>query len=453
MKKAATVEERFHTAMASLAENFEVREGRPLKRLGLAISGGSDSMALMHLAVDWCRDNCAIPVALCFDHAIAGENSAAEAEYVRIAAENLGIACIVERANPPISAGGGKSIEMAARDARMVFFSRMRKAHALDAIATGHQRGDVAETVILRLLRGAGAAGISGLRPEGSGIIRPLLEIGREELRNWLKSRDITWMDDVANSNEAIPRCRVRRRVLPALAATMEMEADSIEKALAQSAKILRDEDSLLENLAQQWIAGHGGITMSLPLADLKMEHRAIAKRVARMWLLKVAGAEAAGYSFVDQLLNAVNGDAVNLPDGIVLRINDGTASIQDDAAPTTVFSLKVGGPMTAALTHRREVPGVWPAKCALSARAVEEHGPLRLSVRAPGDRMHPFGVDGSRKLQDIFVDMKISERERATWPVIWSGSVIAWLPGFRISAPFAVHDGEPYLLLEVAPL
>lgn len=483
---ALTIEERFAAAMASCIDG-RVAPGHPkqvMRRLGLAVSGGSDSTALLHLAAQWCKGNGVEAVVLCFDHAIEGENSAEEAKFVCAEAEALGLDAVVERADPPVREGNGKSLEMAARDARRAFYMRAAEAHRLDAIATGHQRDDVAETVLLRLLRGAGAAGLSGLRPNSHAsrpdsralprvpTLRPLLGFSRSELRQWLQSRGKSWMEDVANSNLKIPRCRMRMRGIPALAAAMGEGEGRIVEALAQSAAILREEDGLLAQLADDWFAAHGGIDAPLSLSALRNEPLALARRVAREWLLRHAGAEATGFETVEALLAMPCGGTLNLPGGTIADI-DAQGSVLTRGHPVLTrglrpayppLSLPLSGSVSwgayaiatspcATIERTRETSGEWPASCTLSARAIRAAGGLSVRGRRPGDRMRPFGIDGSRKLQDIFVDCKIDESLRDAWPVICAGDEIAWIPGYRIAAPLAVADGEEAVRIEVNKL
>ena len=471
---ALTIEERFAAAMASCIDG-RVAPGHPkqvMRRLGLAVSGGSDSMALLHLAAQWCKGNGVEAVVLCFDHAIEGENSAEEAKFVCAEAEALGLELVVERADPPVREGNGKSLEMAARDARRAFYMRAVEAHNLDAIATGHQRDDVAETVLLRLLRGAGAAGLSGLRPDSRApsrvpTLRPLLGFSRSELRQWLQSRGKSWMEDVANSNLKIPRCRMRMRGIPALAAAMGEDEGRIVEALAQSAAILREEDGLLAQLADDWLAAHGGIDAPLPLSALRNEPLALARRVAREWLLRHAGAEATGFETVEALLAMPRGGTLNLPGGAIADIDAQGSVLTRESHPVLTRGLCPACPLPlsssvswgayaiatspcATVERTRKAPGLWPASCTLSARAIRAAGGLSVRGRHPGDRMRPFGIDGSRKLQDIFVDCKIDESLRDAWPVICAGEEIAWIPGYRIAAPLAVADGEEAVRIEV---
>lgn len=447
MKERRTIEERFSAALSSWPD---------LAAVGLAVSGGSDSMALMHLAKRHLADSAAL-VVLCFDHAIEGENSSAEFSFVENAAKRLGLSFFGKRADPPVRAGRGHSLEMAAREARRAFFAAAASELRLDAIATAHQRDDVAETLLLRLLRGAGATGLSGIQPfspaspQCPAIVRPLLDCGREELRSWLRRRRIRWMDDVANFNDAIPRCRVRLALIPEIARVMGKPRDEIVASLARSAAILRDEDEFLESQIP-----------NPEIPDFKFQlpfgcPAALSRRAVRRWLLGNAGAAAAGFDCVETLRNARAGAAVNLPGGIVVDVDDCRAATIRRAphAPPGSTQLPIPGAIrwgrfsvateiVVGVERHRETPNRWPTSCTLSLRAVRESGGLCVRGRRTGETMAPFGLGGTKRLQDIFVDCRIPARLRGAYPIVSTGDGrVAWLPGYRIAAPFAAANGE----------
>ena len=460
--------------VASFVEGKGLFNG--VSRLGLAVSGGSDSISLLHLVAPLCREAGIVPVVLNFDHAIPDEHSDVDAAFVRDEAARLEIEFYGEVADG-ILAGGGKSLEMAAREARQAFYRRAADRFALDAIATGHQANDVAETLLLRLLRGAGAAGLAGLKPRsvlpplaphGAKpliIIRPLLEIHREELREWLNERGIGWCDDPSNANEAIQRNEVRHSILPALARRGNGLADTVNQ-LARSADILREEDGYLDGVAAAWFAE----TMStpkgddLPLGQLMSEQPlAICRRVARLWLITHLGGADAGFASVESVLALTDGDVATLPGGCrVKRMTGMVGVVPDDVKaavpPETPLAVPgvlhwgrftVSASFGGSVERSRQRLGNWPVACTLSAQLLAGKT-LSVRGRKPGDRMSPYGLEGTRKLQDIFTDAKVPEAERDSYPIIVCGDEIVWLPGYRISAPYAVRDGDECIRLTV---
>lgn len=416
-----------------------------VNRLGLAVSGGSDSVALLHIASQICKRRGIVPVVLHFDHGLRGTASTEDTEIVRKVATDLGC----EFANGigrDIHGGGGISTEMAARNARHAFFRSAAAEHHLDAIATGHQANDVAETLLMRLMRGSGAAGLSGLKPvsslNGLKIIRPLLHAERETLRAWLRMHGIEWRDDETNSDETITRNKIRHTYLPAIAKAAGGRDAGIVKSLAQSAMILRDEDSYLDAVAAKVLARSsrdGGID----IASIRCENAAIARRAARIWLMDRFGKDSSGFECVESLLNCRK--ALTLPGGHRLECRDGVISEMQSRSnpepfpdvgftPPCEFAYGAFSVKAELVELPLDIPkgeiGKWPSRCLLAADTKELH----VRGRRPGDRIAPTGLDGSKKVQDVFVDAKIDCCERDAYPIVFSGNDVAWIPGYRVA-------------------
>ena len=209
-----------------------------LRTLGLAVSGGADSTALLVLMAELQSTHGFRAVVLHVDHGLRPDSSA-DARFVKHLAEVYGLPFHMTR--PRVVRRPGESIEMAARRVRLAFFARMTKRLKLDAIATGHHADDVAETFILRMARGAGPEGLAGLKRishVGSiTFIRPLLDIRDAALHGFLRDRGISWREDSTNSDLSIPRNKVRRLVLPWLRENLDPH---ITEHLCKTAAILR---------------------------------------------------------------------------------------------------------------------------------------------------------------------------------------------------------------------
>ena len=218
------------------------------RRIGIAVSGGADSTALLALLASCRRELCFDAEVLHVDHAIRPD-SASDARFVRSLSRRFGLPFHSTRLS--IVRRKGESIEMAARRERLAFFARMTRRLRLDAIATGHHADDVAETFLLRLARGSGPDGLAGLKrisrlsvpagPHGEELpivfIRPLLDIRDSQLREYLVSQGIPWREDSTNSDVSIPRNKVRRIVIPWLKTHFDPR---ITEHLCKSAAILR---------------------------------------------------------------------------------------------------------------------------------------------------------------------------------------------------------------------
>ncbi|MBO5941512.1 MAG: tRNA lysidine(34) synthetase TilS [Kiritimatiellae bacterium] len=208
-------------------------------KVGLAVSGGADSVALLVLMNELRREHGFDAVVLHFDHAIRSD-SAEDAKFVGKLAD--GFALPFYSARVKVERKKGESIEMAARRERLAFFERAMKKFKLDCIATGHHMDDVAETFLMRLKRASGADGLAGLKPvsfvDGIVFIRPLLNVRGSELREFLQSRGIGWREDSTNADTSILRNKVRHVILPFL----EKELDpKIVEHICKSARYLRE--------------------------------------------------------------------------------------------------------------------------------------------------------------------------------------------------------------------
>src|SRR5438046_1413743 len=175
----------------------------PGDRVGVAVSGGADSVLLLHtlfeLAPRW---DLKLQV-LHLDHGLRAEESRADAQFVRGLAAGFGLEAHIDACDvAQLKRETGDNLEQAARRARRAFFDRIRQAEKLDRIATGHTRSDQAETVLFRFLRGSGTAGLAAIRPVTSaGLVRPLIEVERSDIEQYLAERGIPWRNDSSNAS------------------------------------------------------------------------------------------------------------------------------------------------------------------------------------------------------------------------------------------------------------
>ncbi len=242
----------------------------PGSRVVAAVSGGSDSVALLLLLLD-VAGGCGFTVAgvAHVNHGLRGAASDRDEAFCRALAARLGVAFEARHRDVArLAADGRVSIEVAARHARYECLAEMAATLKADTIATGHTRDDQAETFLLRLLRGAGASGLSGIRPRRGRVVRPLLDIRRNELLAELAGRRQAYRTDSTNRDVSVPRNWVRHRLLPMLA--RQLNADIVE-VLARDAAVLRDEAALLDGLTQETAsrltktASDGAISLEAP--------------------------------------------------------------------------------------------------------------------------------------------------------------------------------------------
>src|SRR4051812_32288001 len=214
-------------------------------RVGMAVSGGADSVALLRVLLELRSELGIVLSVVHFHHGIRGAEADADEEFVRqLAGEHgLGDALFVEHGDAPAHAKAGKqSLETAARELRHRFFAQLVAERKLDKIATAHTLNDQAETVLMRLVRGAGTRGLAGIYPEQTeqAIVRPLLRVHRQEVEEYLRSLGQEWREDASNQDRQHMRNRVRHELVPA----MQRLNPGVLESLGRLADIARDEEA-----------------------------------------------------------------------------------------------------------------------------------------------------------------------------------------------------------------
>ena len=209
----------------------------PGQRVGVAVSGGADSVVLLHIFHRLAAQLRVRLAVLHVNHHLRGAESEEDERFVRLLAESLGLQVLIEHA--PVADG---NLEQEAREVRRQFFLKaMQQDGPVDRVALGHTKSDQAETVLFRLLRGSGLAGLAGMRistPEG--FIRPLLTTGRAEVRQWAETEGIAWREDSSNTDARFARNRLRNEVMPVLVKHFN---SNLESTLSGTAALARSEE------------------------------------------------------------------------------------------------------------------------------------------------------------------------------------------------------------------
>jgi tRNA(Ile)-lysidine synthase len=355
----------------------------PSEPLLVGVSGGADSVTLLDCLVQ----SGYRPHVCHLNHQWRGAESDADAEFVRDLAGKYELPVTIESRK---IAGD----EDGARQARLEFFESVAQRTGIHTLALAHTADDQVETFLLRLVRGAGPAGLAGIRAEkriGSlRIVRPLLKVRRAEVLEYLRAQGLKWREDSSNTNRQFLRNRIRHELLPLL------ERDynpGIREVLLRTAEILR--------------------------AEAEADPVAAERRAIRQL----------GFEQVEAIRQLAMGDEVSLPDGVVVyRDYDG---------------LKLGEQSVSAV-GQWEVSGV--SEEMFDADALGEG--LTWRTWRDGDRFQPLGMAGEKKLQDFFVDEKVPRRQRGRVPLLCAADGrIAWVVGYRIAEPFKVTEQTRRLL------
>lgn len=468
-----------------------IRRGRLLEpgmRVAVACSGGADSMALACLLTEL-KERLGLRLLLAhLNHQLRGAEADADQAFVRQLAERLELEFIVRREDVAAHARREKTnLEEAGRQARLAFFASLISNRKADAVALAHTLDDQAETVLARLLRGAGTRGLAGIYPvveplpgaSAGRLVRPLLGVRRGELRAYLAEREQTWREDLSNLDPRRLRNRIRLALLPQLnPAAVEHLARLAEharqeesfwaayieerfRALARFGRARSrpaDEGGLLE-LEIACLLDPDPLLQRLQARQAADARRAVARRLLRRALGAVRGdLRRITQAHVESLLRLAeqgqSGQRVVLPGVEAERRFGRLVLCRSDARPADPpdFRLRVdapggvrlpgGGALTFKLVAIRELEPGYNQRSRLvdAARA-----PFPLLVRnwQPGDAYQPLGAARVKKLKTLFQEQRISREWRARTPVVECGGEIVWVPRFGVAAAYGLTEAS----------
>lgn len=414
----------------------------------VAVSGGIDSMVLLDLLASLEEYRLDLTVAH-LNHLLRGDEAEQDEEFVREAAARYGLPCVAGRvAVREMARSEKRSLEDAGREARHRFLEELLRSTGADAVALAHHRDDQAETVLMRLLRGSGATGLAGMSPRSGWKIRPLLDAGREEIVSYAECRKIPFREDGSNRDRRFLRNRVRHELLPLLASYNPL----ISRTLGATALLLAADDELLTAMTEQrfaLLATISGGEVTFPVAGLLHEPDAVRFRIYRRAVRELNGdLRAISYRHlvdVDRLLaHDSPSSSVTLPRSLCAgRVYDSLRFFRYEAAGAGDEVRIAGcGDYPAAggeLQITPEAPPFLPVSLIPSALLIDlDAAPFPWSVRTfrEGDRMVLFGMTGSRKLKDIFIDLKVPRHRRREIPLLCDGNGrILAIMGVRRSA------------------
>ena len=462
-------------------------------RVGVAVSGGADSVALLRL-LDRLRDELGITLAVVhFDHALRGAESNADAMFVAELASALKLEFVAACEDVGAEASRqGWNVEDAARRLRYAFFDRVINEGKATHIAVAHTADDQAETLLAHLMRGTGPTGLAGIYPMAGAIVRPLLGTRRESLREYLRANGQTWREDSTNRDVRRTRAHIREQLLPWLERDFSGE---IVAHLGELARLAREEgifwDALVEDRFQALarrdgddvrVAARDMLTpLELQMADGRNRTsrkynefgplRTLTERLIRRLYEEVRGdRRELSANHVVQVMRLASGSSsghhLELPGGVIVRRTfgelifscretirqpkgDGTAK-----QPSTyeyIVSLPLCRTATVSIPElgkcfRLKVID-WPVtesdtrKDANALDADLLRSPLILRNWRPGDAYRPHGRRHERKLKSMFLEGRIPSGERAAWPVLESGGRVIWAQGMPAAEDFRVRE------------
>ena len=437
-------------------------------RIVVAVSGGPDSLALLH-ALRTLKDCLGLDLrAAHLDHGLRAEAGRADAEFVRAFAESIGVPASVGNADAKAFRRARRlSLEDAARRVRYEFLSEVALQADADAVALAHTADDQAETVLMRIMRGTGLDGLGAMSPFASAdwggrrvnLFRPLLEIGKDETLAYCAENALNPRIDETNSCADMTRNRVRMELLP----SMRSYNPAAVLALNRLAKAARLDMSFIRGRAERAAAGvmsRRADGVSIDRAAFAALHPALRRHVLRFAVQTAAGDRAdLSESHVEDMLAVMSGPAgrgVDLPRGARFETDylHARVLVSDDRAAAEIPLLppapvpisprgetRAGGwrvlvedsdeDALALARSRREPPGARLSEI-FSAAALGDN--LRVRARAPADRFQPLGMDSDKNLADFMIDARVPRRLRDRIPLLESGGRVAWVVGWRMA-------------------
>lgn len=437
----------------------------------LAVSGGPDSLAMLEL---FCQisSEFAIEIAVAhFDHQFR-EESAAEAEFVKNKAAQLGVEFYLKTVDlPALIKQNNLSAETAAREARFKFFRKLMIEKQFDLLALAHHQDDQAETVLLNLFRGSGLQGLGGidlkLNFKGIEIIHPLLYFSKEEILNYCRTNNLQPCFDSSNQESIYSRNIIRNQILPLVEKKLNPQ---VKEVIARNAEILTAEDNFLNKLAltsyQQLMLSESKLEIALDLTDFKKQEQVLQRRILRLAYQKLNNNLEDLYlehilEIEKLLLSEQTGRGIDLPGRIRVEIS------YDCLVFIKVAQNLVSNNLTYQKLSLAKIVN-WNKNFSLQAAIVSSEDfeitntklqaafdlnklelPLFIRSRKSGDRLQPLGMKGEKKVKDILIDAKVPLYKRDQLPIIVdSADNIIWVAGYKMANNYKITKATTKILV-----
>ncbi len=424
-------------------------------RLVVGVSGGVDSMVLLHL-LNACRKTFHLSLIVAHvNHGLRPEESQKEAELVQKESERLGLPFEYGQFNvKEFQRLGGLSPQDAARRMRFHFLFDLLWKHRAQKAALGHNADDQVETILLRLIRGSGVQGLKGILPiREERVIRPLLETWREEIESFAAAEKIPFLVDSSNLKKDYLRNRIRLSLIPLIERDYQ---PNLKEVLFRTSTILREENDFLERSAEEAfekIIREERETLSFKFSEYRSLHQAIQWRVAKKILGKVYDwqvvMEEEEWSDVQKIYQKLRSSfpsfVLELTHGVWIEkrydfvtVGKGEKKVIPPFGVELIFKGRtfieeIGKEVIIEETDVDEFRRTGGSFDAAFVDLENLQFPLRMRNFRPGDRFCPLGMNGSQKLKDFFIDHKIPKFARPEIPLLISGEMVAWIVGYRI--------------------
>jgi tRNA(Ile)-lysidine synthase len=426
----------------------------------LGLSGGPDSVSLLTLLNDLKNEFGLIIHAVYVDHNLRPEETPAEIAFCRKLCEKMQVDFRVKSVDVLARVKKhGLNKQQAARDLRYLAFSEAGDETGADRIALAHNADDQTETILMRIVRGTGPAGLSGIPPKRGRIIRPLIEAERREIEAFLESRGIHYMVDSSNLRTDYVRNRMRLMLMPEL----KKLNPNLVRSVVKTVSILQEEERYLETIVtktlMKMISRKRDRRIELFLAPMEAMDIVILRRVLRRAIEDTEGIRGTGFVHIEDIIRLIkegkSGARLYLPKNVrVIRDYSILVITSEEPGRIASYELQVPGEaviagaglvIKASFVENSADPGDGKASVLLDADKM--NFPLEVRPRLPGDHFFPLGFGKKKKLQDFFVDLKVPRDERDSIPLVISGDEIVWVAGYRADERFRISGNTKKFL------
>jgi tRNA(Ile)-lysidine synthase len=430
---------------ATIAEHHLLAKGDSVL---VALSGGPDSVALLYLLHDLRRRYKLALYAVYINHNLRKRAAGKEERFCADQCRKLGVELFIIREDIPSLARSSKmSIEQAAREFRYRVFAKLADEHAISKIAVGHHIDDRVETVLFRIIRGTGITGLRGILPCRGRIVRPLYELTKDEIMDYLKNKRIAYCLDQSNLGLEYDRNYIRNRLLVDIRRKLN---PAVDRALLSLSEIAAEDEAFLQQYLIKRVGGlvrrTVGGKIELDLSKYNRYDKWFRRRLLRYCLAELSGPEKTPEKVVvdrlDRLCTA-GGNSISIPGGLQAVSTGSSLVIYHRAAVNYSVPLSAGRVCrlkTLRLDIRMSVQSRGPARLERRKKAATvfvDYGrvepPLVVRSIRPGDRFRPLGLEGTKKVGDYLTDRKVHPVYRDEIPVVCDRKGIIWLVGFEI--------------------
>lgn len=408
-------------------------------RVLVGLSGGADSMCLLHVLCCLSKELNITVAAAHLNHNIRGESAEHDAKASKEAADSLGAEFYLKSENVrEYAAERGISEELAGRKLRYRFFSELQEKYNFNKIATAHNKNDNAETLLMNFVRGSGIAGLCGIPVKRENIIRPLIEVSRDKIESYCHANNLEYVTDLTNLETVYTRNKIRLDIIPQITKLLN---PNFINTVTNNAHIIRDENNYISCEAIKIFKQYNNDGM-IPLSVINTVHVAIARRIIMQMIEKAGGSLADISSFAADMViklckECKTGKSIDIFGNITARTEYGKLIIEKKQDEVCEFDYVLNENKTIYIPEINAYASLKKTDERINDNGIyisaDNTHNIHIRNRRNGDIFYPVGMNGRKKIKELFIDMKIPGSKRMCIPIITVGNDIAAVYNMRI--------------------